>query len=149
MLHPLLAAALLALASAAQARPSATLRIQDGWTRTAPPGAPVAGYLAITNRGPAGDQLLAASSPLARTVGLHQSTMRGAVVSMHAVPGGLAIPAGATVKLEPGGYHLMLTGLKRALRPGDRVALSLRFRRAGAVRTSLRVRGGPEPMHMP
>jgi copper(I)-binding protein len=62
---------------------------------------------------------------------------------MRALSGGVAIPPGATVKLEPGSYHLMLVGPKRAFRAGERVPITLNFQLAGAVKTEFAVQMAP------
>ena len=57
---------------------------------------------------------------------------------MRAVPG-IAVAAGQAVAMKPGGLHLMLTGLRAPLRPGNKLPLTLRFEKAGVVRASLPV----------
>jgi hypothetical protein len=116
------------------------LKIADASSRPTPPGAPTAaGYLTITNTGRAPDQLVGGDSPLAGKVEIHQMSMTSGIMRMRVVPGGLPIPAGQTVRLEPGGYHLMLIGPKRAFRIGDSIPVTLRFQRAGTVRIDLDV----------
>jgi copper(I)-binding protein len=79
-------------------------------------------------------------------------TMAGGIMRMRPVPGGLPIPAGQTVKLEPNGYHLMLIGPKRPFKVGDRIPATLRFQRAGAVKVEFDVLaaapGSEQPMSM-
>lgn len=104
-----------------------------------------AGYGAITNRGRAADRLIAAASPVAAKVSIHESRSDHGVMSMRALSG-ISIPAGSTVALAPGGLHLMLEGLKRPSTVGGRVPITLTFARAGAVRAELAVRiAGPGP----
>lgn len=149
-LRLILTLAAAAFATGAQARPAArTIHVQQGWSRPTTGGAPAVGYLKILNTAAAPDHLSGGSSPLAAAVSLHRSTMRGQVMSMRAVPGGVDIPARGQLMLEPHGYHLMLEGVKRPLRAGDWVPLDLQFRRAGKVHAILQVRAGPEPMRMP
>jgi copper(I)-binding protein len=110
------------------------LKISHPWSRPNPPGAPTAaGYLTITNTGRHADVLLGGSSPMANTIEVHQMTMAGSIMRMRPVPGGLSIPPGQTVRLQPDGYHLMLIGPKRPFKVGDRIPATLRFQRAGAV----------------
>jgi copper(I)-binding protein len=68
---------------------------------------------------------------------------------MRMVEGGIPIPAGKTVKLEPGGYHLMLKKLKEPLKEGDSVPVTLTFEKAGPVDVTLAVAGmgAPAPGH--
>jgi periplasmic copper chaperone A len=49
------------------------------------------------------------------------------VMRMRELPDGLPLPAGQPVELKPGGYHVMLMDLKRSLKAGDTVAVSLVF----------------------
>ena len=115
------------------------LKIGHPYTRTTPPGATVAGaYLSIDNKGKAADKLLRASSPAAGLVELHSMSMDGNVMRMRAVPA-IDVAPGATVKLAPGGLHVMLQELKRPLKKGERVPLTLVFERAGEVKVELAV----------
>lgn len=126
-----------------------TLHIAHPWARATVPGQPAGGaYLELENRGGA-DRLLSARSPASARVELHSMTMEGEVMRMReleAVP----LPAGATVKFQPGGLHLMLMGLKAPLKQGERVPLTLRFEKAGEVTVELSVEspgsmGGRKP----
>ena len=115
------------------------LRIGHPYTRTTPPGATTAGaYLSIDNKGKAADKLVRASSPAAGLVELHSMSMDGNVMRMRAVPA-IEVAPGATVKLAPGGLHVMLQELKRPLKKGVRVPLTLVFERAGEVKVELAV----------
>jgi copper(I)-binding protein len=156
--HPITAAIAVCLIAMpigvyAQDHSHGVLEIGHPWSRPTPPGAPTAaGYLTITNTGREGDVLLGGSSPLADKIEVHQMTMAGGIMRMRAVSGGLPIPAGQTVKLEPNGYHLMLIGPKHAFRLGEHIAATLRFQRAGAVKVEFEVLaaapGGEQPMSM-
>jgi copper(I)-binding protein len=117
--------------------------IGDGWVRVAPStDRPAAAYLVITNPSGSSEALLGASSPIAASVELHQSgTDHEGMTGMQPVER-LDLPPGATVRLEPGGHHLMLLGLRTPLAVGDRVTLQLRFERAGSVTVELDVRAG-------
>jgi copper(I)-binding protein len=138
-----LAVAFLAAAVAPSlADPASPLSVADAWSRPAAAAGAGVVYLTLVNRGPGDDALVSAASPLAARVVLHQTTNVGGVSSMRAIAS-LAIPAGRTVTLAPGGAHLMLEGLKHALRPGDRVPLTLTFSHAGARRVTSTVRVAP------
>lgn len=128
------------------------LRIAHPWSRPTPPGAPTAaGYLMITNTGPKPDRLLGGTTPMASSIEVHQMSMSGGIMRMRRLVGGLVLPPGQTVKLEPGGVHLMIIGPKRAFRLGDHVPATLRFERAGKVRVEFYVEAAPPtaPMQMP
>src|SRR5262245_41233959 len=108
---PLFAALLFAAAcgapqtdnSEAQAQ-AASVQIQDAWAAPTPGGVTVsAGYLTIVNSAAAADTLVSAASPRAERVEVHEMSMDGGIMRMRTVEGGLAIPAGATVALAPGG----------------------------------------------
>lgn len=93
-----------------------------------------AGYLAIVNNGDVEDRLLSATSPDAERIEIHQ-TSTAADLSVHMVEArdGIPIyPRGRTV-LESGGFHLMVIGLRRAVREGDSISITLRFERAGEI----------------
>jgi hypothetical protein len=104
-----------------------------------------AGYLTIVNHGRLADRLIGAASPVASKVSIHQSRQVGAVMTMRALAF-LDVGAGARVTLAPGGFHLMLEGLKRPLRVGQTAPVTLVFARSGLVRASLVVRGAPPAM---
>ncbi len=90
-------------------------------------------FRGIRNRGSAPDHLIAASSPVAQRVELHEMTMEGGIMRMREVDG-IALPPGQTVSMRHGqGYHLMLMNLKAPLADGERFDLTLRFERAGEV----------------
>ena len=99
-----------------------------------------------------GARLVAAHSAAAGAVEIHQMSMQGDVMRMRALPDGLDLPAGEVVKLEPGGYHLMLLDLKRPLAVGDAVAVTLVIEGADKQRETLEVQAavrasGPQPPH--
>jgi copper(I)-binding protein len=70
--------------------------------------------------------LVSAASPAAGIVEVHEMKMDDGVMRMRAVSR-LALPAGVTVQLKPGSYHVMLMDLKQPLKKGNTVALTLRF----------------------
>ena len=92
-----------------------------------------AGYLTIRNNGTDDDWLVAATSDLARKTELHSMTMDNGVMRMRQVEGGIPVPAGGTVTLAPGGFHIMLIGLKAPLHAGQAYDVTLDFRHAGPM----------------
>ncbi len=121
-------------------RHGAEVKVSHAWSQPTPPAAPTAvGYLTIANHGRKPDRLLSLSSPAAASVDLHLMSMDGGVMRMRPVQGGLVVPAGGAVQLEPGGYHLMFEGLKRPFKAGDHIPLKLRFQRSGVIRVILEV----------
>lgn len=116
--------------------------IADAWVR-APSGAgqTVAAYLTIDNPGDVADVLVGVESPAAVTCQLHETAMdSGGMTGMHEIKD-LEIPAHGTVRLEPGGYHLMLAGVGQ-LTAGATVELRLTFKHAGTVVVQAEVRNG-------
>ena len=98
------------------------------WTRATLPNAKVAGaYMSFTNAGKEPVRLVGGSSPVSQGIEIHEMSMQDGVMKMQALENGLEIPAGETVTLEPGGYHIMMTGLKSAIAEGDKVPLTLTF----------------------
>ncbi len=91
----------------------------------------------LVNRGQQPDRLIGASTPLADTVEFHRSSRDGDVMRMRAVDA-IDVPAGAELRLRhDGDTHLMLVGLKEALRDGQRFPLRLRFERAGEIEVTV------------
>lgn len=110
------------------------IMVEGGFVRAMLPGAKVGGgYLTIRNRGGQPDRLVAVSSPSSGAVAVHEMTMNGSVMQMRALEGPLEIPAGETVRLQPGGMHLMFAGVSRPFAQGGEVALTLTFEKAGGI----------------
>ena len=110
------------------------LTISAPYVRAMVPGAPVGGgYMTITNTGGTDDRLMAASSPRAATVQIHEMKMDNDVMIMRELAGGLAIPAGKTIELKPGGYHLMFMKVAAPFLQGQTVRTSLKFEKAGTA----------------
>src|SRR5215212_10433248 len=118
------------------------LVISQAWSRATPGGAKIGGgYLTIDNKGSTPDRLLGGSADIADRVQIHEMSMNNGVMTMRPLDKGLAIEPGKTVKLAPGGYHLMLLDLKSPLKQGDRLPVTLEFEKAGKVKLSLDVQG--------
>ena len=101
--------------------------------RATPPGAAVGAiYFTIQNTGATADALESVSTPAARSVQLHVTNTVNGVMQMREVKA-LDCPAGATVKAESGGLHVMLIGLAAPLTLGTTLDVSLRFRAAGVL----------------
>jgi hypothetical protein len=123
------------------------LSVTGAWSRaTIGTAAPGVAYLTITDTG-AADTITGISTPVAATASLHQSSMENGVMHMAPVPS-LPVAAGATVTLAPGGYHIMLEGLKAPLKAGDQFPLTVVFDHAGPVTTTVTVKplGAAKPM---
>jgi periplasmic copper chaperone A len=118
------------------------LLISQAWSRQTPSGAKVAGaYLTIENKGTTADRLVSGSTDVAGRFEIHEMAVDGGVMKMRPLDNGIAIDPGKTVKLAPGGYHVMLMDLKNQLKQGDKVPVTLQFEKAGKVNVSLDVQG--------
>jgi copper(I)-binding protein len=128
---------LLALSAAtAQAQ---NVTVNDAWVRATVPGQKATGaFMKITAKD--GGTLLGASSPAAGVVQVHEMKMDAGVMSMRAVEGGLALPAGQAVELKPGGYHVMLMDLKAPLKKDTLVPLTLVVKNAQGVESKVELK---------
>lgn len=110
------------------------INISLPFTRATLPNAPVAGgFLTIENTGTEPDRLVSATSDIAGETQIHEMAMQGDVMKMRPLADGLEIPAGETVVLAPGGFHIMFMGLKQALVEGETITVTLTFEKAGTV----------------
>jgi periplasmic copper chaperone A len=139
-----LCGALLFLSATARAEDvkAGDLVISQPWGRATPGGAKIgAGYLTIENKGSVPDRLVAISSDVAGKIDVHEMATTNGVMTMRPLEKGLTIEPGKTVTLAPGGYHLMMMDLKKPLKQGDKVPLTLEFEKAGKVAVTLDVQG--------
>jgi copper(I)-binding protein len=93
------------------------------------------------NKGSAPDRLVGGSADAAGKVEIHEMAMANGVMKMRPVDKGLEIDPAKTVKLSPGGYHIMLIELKSQLKQGDKLPITLEFEKAGKVTVSFDVEG--------
>ena len=129
---------------------SASIMVAAPWARAASAMASSGGgYMKIENSGSAADALIGASSPAATTVEVHETVVMGSPAPDASGDGGmmgmqpiarLEIPAGGSVELKPGSYHIMLIGLKQDLKPGDKIEITLKFERVGEIKVTATVR---------
>lgn len=118
------------------------MKISAPWARATPKGASVGGgYMTITNMGTESDRLDGGATGVAAGLEIHEMKMDNGVMKMRPVTGGLEIKPGETVTLKPGGYHLMFTGLKQALKQGEHVKATLNFAKAGKAEVDFTVQG--------
>lgn len=124
-----------------------TIQLENAWVRRTPPMAQQeqgghggsalspnnsAVYVTVSNHGSEPDTLVSASTDIATTVELHQTVEKDGKMVMQPRPQ-FDIPAGETLDMKPGSYHIMLLGLKQALKPGDAVNVTLTFQQAGKM----------------
>lgn len=123
---------------------------QDGWVRWVPASSRnSAAYFTVENPTLANDVLVGASTPRARIAELHKTVAVGLAKSMQRVDAVLV--AGATrLELNPGGYHIMLIDLSAPLQEGEKIPLTLEFKRSGKMEVSFPVMmmyGGEQSEH--
>lgn len=126
VLATLAAFAFVPLAEAAQDK----VEIVEPWARASLAGRNSAAYMTIHNHGTEKDELVAASSPVARVVELHTHIMDSGVMRMRPVQA-IEVNVGEPAVLRPGGLHVMLIDLTCDLKAGEKIPLTLRFRNAG------------------
>lgn len=136
--------ALAALVCALPLVASAETTVADPWVRATVPQQKASGaFMRLTSDVDA--RLLAAASPVADAVEIHEMTMQDHVMKMHPI-GALDLPAGKAVELKPGGYHVMLLGLKAQLKEGDSVPLTLTIENRDGSRQTLEVKAPVRPL---
>lgn len=107
------------------------IHIMQPWSRATPPGsANGAVFMTVVNKGHQADRLISVSSDIAKKVELHTHKMDGDIMRMRHVDD-IRVDTGASVALKPGGYHVMLMGLKKPLKKGETFSLTLEFQHAG------------------
>jgi periplasmic copper chaperone A len=136
----------------AQTYKAGDLEISQVWSRATPKGSKIAaGYLTITNNGKTADKLVSVSAPSAKQVEVHEMAMKDGVMTMRPIPGGIAIGSGKSIKLTPGGLHMMFMNIAAPLKQGDSFPATLVFEKAGAVEVMFAVQGmgarGPSAPH--
>ena len=134
--------ATLTLALAAQAQ----VTVGQPWVRATVPQQKATGaFMQLTAAQDV--RLVAAQSPVAGTVEIHEMAMDGQVMKMRELKGGLPLPAGKTVELKPGGYHIMLMDLKAQVKEGETVPLTLVVEGKDGQRQNLDVKAPARPLN--
>ena len=148
ILATLAAAIALSMPAHAQTVRLHDLQIENPYARATVANQPAGGaYITIENKGKAADKLVAASSPVAKSVEIHTMTMDGNVMKMREV-GKLEIPASGRIEMKPGeGYHLMLMGLRQPLKAGESFPLTLTFEKAGKAEVKVKVQEKKDAGH--
>jgi len=124
------------LCAASQAIWAQAVTVKDAWARATVQGQQATGvFMQLTS--PADARLVGVSSPVAGVAEVHEMKMEGQVMKMRAVQGGLALPAGTPVALQPGGYHIMLMDLKLPVQKDTTIALTLVLRDAAGSESRL------------
>ncbi len=118
--------------------PNPPVQVKDAWVRATVPGQKGSGaFMKLTAK--TATRLVGASSPVAGVTEVHEMKMDGDVMRMRAVPA-LDLPAGKTVELRSGGYHLMLLDLKQDLPRGSTVPVTLLFKDSKGVQSRVELK---------
>ena len=126
----------------AAAQKQSAIRVEQVWSRATPNGANVgAGYLRVTNTGSTPDRMRSGTTDIANRIEVHEMAMDNGVMKMRALSDGLTLAPGQSVELKPGGYHLMIMGLKQPLKEGAPFSGTLKFEKAGDVPVTFNVLG--------
>lgn len=129
-------AASLFFCGAAQA---GTVTIKDGWIRAMPADVPAGGYFTLVNDSGKRVVLTGASSPGCGMLMLHQTEMSGGMAGMSDIES-IPVAVGGTLKFAPGGYHLMCMDPTAAIKPGNKVPVTLIFADGAKLTTEFVVR---------
>ncbi len=114
------------------------IEVKDAWVREVPPTSKMsAAYMVIENKGDEADRLVDASNNASKITEIHE-TVEGKMRRVKAIE----VPAGKSVELKPGGYHIMLINLEKPLKEGDKVDITLKFEKSGEIKLSAPVKKG-------
>lgn len=114
------------------------IHVADAKARPTAPGGTGVVYMIVMNHGADDDDLTGLSTPVADKAEMHRSMEMNGMSHMEAVAD-LPVKANGAVMFEPGGLHVMLTGLKQPLKIGDSFPLTLTFAKAGPVTVTVSV----------
>ena len=128
----------LALLAACSQQGKTEIDVTSAWARPTRGDAPGAVYVTIENKGDNDDRLIGAMTDHAAMAMVHQTEMSDGVARMR-MAGEINIPAGKSIKMVPGGTHIMLEGLRTPLRTGNQFELVLKFRESADERVTVKV----------
>ncbi len=127
LLWAALSSALYSLSAGPVAAGPLAVSVRNPWIRMLPAGLPASGYMRLDNHTGQPLALVRADSPAHySSVALHRTLKKGGITTMEEVER-IAIPPHGSVRLLPGGYHLMLLNAKQPIKPGQRIPVTLRF----------------------
>lgn len=121
--------------------------VEDAWARASVPGQPATGAF-MTLKADSDSTLVSVQSPAAKDTQIHQSTMKGDVMSMLPVDE-VSLPAGEAVVFDANGYHVMLMGLVTQVKEGDKVPLILKIKNAQGEEETLEVEAVARALNAP
>lgn len=136
MVMPAFSALAILLGSAAASQAQVT--IKNPWVRSTVPGQSATGaFMQLTAR--QDTNLIAVRSPVAGIVEVHEMRVDNGIMKMRSVDK-LPLPAGKTVELQSGGYHVMMMDLKRQIKTGDEIPLTIEFESSQGQRVTVDVK---------
>lgn len=119
---------------------AAQIEVENAWTRATAPNAKTgAAYMVLKNNGSTDDKLIGAESDVAKKTQIHTAEMKDGMMNMHRVEF-ILVPGGGSAELKPGGYHVMMMGLKQPLKEGREVHITLKFENAGEIKVTAPVK---------
>ena len=129
---------LLGACSPAQEASTKGIEISAPMAMSGKTGETTGAFMSIKNTGSESDRLVGAKCEAATMTQVHETVMKDDVMTMREVEG-IDIPAGQTVELKRGGYHIMLMNLKQDVQAGETTSCTLIFEKAGEVTISAKV----------
>ncbi|MGN6865431.1 copper chaperone PCu(A)C [Neisseria sp. P0020.S003] len=137
--------ATLILAGLATSVSAAGIHIEDGWARSTVEGMKMGGaFMKIHNDEAKKDFLVGGSSPVAERIEVHTHVNDNGVMRMREVKGGIPLEEKGVTELKPGSYHVMFMGLKKTLKEGEKVPVTLKFKNAKPQTVQLEVKTAPQ-----
>lgn len=123
----------------------AQLAVKDPWVRATVPSQKATGAF-MQVMATEDSRLVEVQSPVAGVVEIHEMTMEKDVMKMRALPNGIDLPAGKSIELKPGGYHVMLMALKQQMKEGDTVPMTLVVEGKDKKRTGIEIKVPVKPL---
>ena len=115
------------------------IEVSDAWARTGMQGGNGAVYFVIENHNATMDELIGAASSVADAVEVHESKMDGDMMMMNHMES-VALEPSQKVEFKPGGYHVMMIGLKQDLKAGDEIEITLQFKNSPDITLTVPVK---------
>ena len=138
-MRKIVAATLLALLVSSTAW-AGQVSVSHAWIRLLPGNLPAGAYCTVINHSDHTVTLIAASALDFKNAMLHKSITQNGIDKMVHVAR-IPIPAGQTLRFAPGGYHIMLMPPHKALKPGQRTQITLKFADGQRVTAPFKVKG--------
>lgn len=136
----------LIIAGLATSASAAGIQVKDAWARATVEGMNMSGaFMTIRNDNAKKDFLTGGSSEVAERVEVHTHINDNGVMRMREVKGGIPLAAKADTELKPGSYHIMFMGLKRPLKDGETVPVTLKFKNEKPQTVNIPVKTTPMP----